>query len=56
MVAKFHFSLPQYLSSTMEKIQKRALRIIFGYEVQYEDALKLSGITILHKRTTDLCR
>ena len=30
----FHFSLPQYFSSTMERIQKRALRIVFGYEVQ----------------------
>ena len=52
----FHFSLPQYLSSTIERIQKRALRIIFGYEVQYEDALVLSGITTLHERRTDLCK
>ena len=37
----FHFSLPQYLSLTFERIQKRALRIIFGYEVHYSDALAL---------------
>ena len=43
----FHFSLPQYLSLTFERIQKRALRIIFGYEVHYHDALSRSGLVIV---------
>ena len=28
----FHFSLPSYLSEELERIEKRALRIIFPYE------------------------
>ena len=40
----------------MQRIQKRALRNVFGYEVQYEDALIFSGITTLHERRADLCK
>ena len=43
----FHFSLPQYLTFSLERIQKRALRIIFGYEVHYSDALARSGFVTL---------
>ena len=53
-----HFSLPQYLSLTIERIQKRALRIIFGYEVQevhYHDSLSRSGLVTLEHRT-ELCK
>ena len=52
----FHFSLPQYLSLSFERIQKRALRIIFGYEVHYSDALALSGLVTLEQRRMELCK
>lgn len=43
----FHYSLPDYLSTAMERIQKRALRIIYSYELPYEEALSLSGLETL---------
>ena len=52
----FHFSLPQYLSLRFERIQKRALRIIFGYEVHYSDALTLSSLVTLEQTRTELCK
>ena len=51
-----HFSLPQYLTLTFERILKRALRIIFGYEVQCSDALSRSGLVTLEQRRTELCK
>ena len=32
-------NLPQYLSKALERVQKRALRIIFGPDLSYEDTL-----------------
>ena len=29
----FHFSLPEYLSNNLERIQKRAMGIIHGFEI-----------------------
>ena len=53
----FHASLPQYLSLTIERTQKRALsRILFGYEVHYHDALSRSGLVTLEQRRTELCK
>jgi len=52
----FHFSLPQYLSLTFKRIQKRALRIIFGYEEYYSDALSRSGLVTSEQRKTELCK
>ena len=52
----FHFSRPQYLSLSFERIQKRALRIIFCYEVHYSDALALSGLVTLEQRRTEPCK
>ena len=49
----FHFSLPQYLSLTFERIQKRALRIMFGCAVHYHDALSRSGLVTLEQRRTE---
>ena len=51
-----HFSLPQYLTLTSERILKRALRIIFGYEVHCSDALSRSGRVTLQQRRTELCK
>ena len=42
----FYFSLPSYLSEELERIQKRALRIIFPY-TSYNSALKEADIPSL---------
>ena len=52
----FHYSLPDYLSATLERIQKRALKIIYGYDVSYEHALNLSGLPSLHHKREEHCR
>ena len=51
-----HFSLPQYLTITFERILKRALRKIVGYEVHCSDALSRSGLVTLEQRRTELCK
>ena len=35
--------LLQYLSKALERVQKRALRIIFGPDLSYEDTLVRAG-------------
>ena len=45
----FHFSLPSYLYEEMDRIQKRALRVIFPY-ASYNRALKEAGIPSLYDR------
>ena len=50
----WHSSISCYLSDKIEKIQKRALRIIYP-EQTYKDALLLAGITKLETRREDLC-
>ncbi|CAB4006302.1 Hypothetical predicted protein [Paramuricea clavata] len=45
----YHDGLPTYLSSDLETIQRRAMRIIYPTE-SYEDALLLSGLTSLFLR------
>ena len=51
-----HFSLSQYLTITFERITKRVLRTIFGYEVHCSDALSRSGLVTLEQRRTELCK
>ena len=45
----FQNALPQYLSGVLEKLQKRALHIIY-LDLSYTQALDESGITTLHER------
>ena len=47
--------LPNYLSNTLEGIQKRALSIIYP-ESSYDVALKRSNLTTLVSRRADACR
>ena len=42
----FHHSLPQYLANEMERLQKRALRIILS-DISYAEALVAQDITSL---------
>jgi hypothetical protein len=51
----FHHSLPEYLSINMERIQKRAMWIIHGYDTPYEQALAISRIPSLSQRRDELC-
>ena len=45
----FHNALPQYLSGDLERLQKRALRIIFP-GLSYKEALSASNLTTLEER------
>ena len=45
----FHNGLSEYLSEELEKIQRRALRIIFP-DLGYQEALKECNIATLHQR------
>ena len=47
----FHYSLPQYLNDQVEKIQKRALKIIFP-GVDYAECLSNAKLTTLYERRT----
>ena len=47
-------NLPQYLLSALEKVQKRALAIIFP-ELDYEEALVQSGLRSLESRRVEAC-
>ena len=42
-------SLPKYLSEEIERLQRRAMRIIYP-ELKYSDALNLSGLDSLSNR------
>ena len=51
----FHYSLPAYLMQELERIQKRAMRIICpGIEYQY--ALVLVNLSTVAKHHNDICR
>lgn len=50
----FHYSLPKYLNITLERVQKRALRIIFGYDLHYSELLDLSNLSSLENRRAEL--
>ena len=48
--------LPQYLCMALERVQKRALRIIFGPDLSYEDTLARSGLLSLQARRHLACK
>ena len=50
----FHSSLPIYLSSEIESVQKRALRIIHP-ELAYNEALNQAKLESLYERREKLC-
>lgn len=53
----FHYSLPEYLSSALERVQRRAMRIIYGYDVSsYTEALKTANINSLSQRRSKSCQ
>ena len=46
----FHTALPQYLSDQLERLQKRALRIISSIDLSYRQALEVFNIPTLYDR------
>ncbi len=50
-----HYGLPQYLSDQVEKIQKRALKIIFP-GATYAECLLTANLMTLYERRTVLCK
>ena len=46
----FHTALPQYLSDQLERLQKRALRIISTNDLSYRQALEVFTIPTLYDR------
>ena len=50
----WHTMLPTYLSDKIERVQKRAFRIIYP-QVDYEDALKIAQCTRLDERHQVIC-
>ena len=49
-------NLPQYLYMAAERLQKRALRIIFGPDLSDEDALARAGLLSLGARRHLACK
>ena len=49
----FHRALPGYLSEDLERLQKRALRIIYS-GMSYNQALEFSGLATLFKRREEI--
>ena len=50
----WHCSLPQYLSDEIERIQRRALRIIFP-ELKYSEAMDRANVVTLFQRRNNIC-
>ena len=50
----WHYSLPLYLSELLERIQKRALRIIFP-SLKYDEAIVTARLDTLSSRRACLC-
>ena len=50
----WHHTLPVKLSDSIERVQKRALRIIFPM-LHYQEALATTGCVPLHTRRMELC-
>ena len=50
----WHFNIQNVLSEDIERIQKRALKIIVPFS-SYGEALKITGITTLYDRRESLC-
>ena len=51
----WNFNSPDYLKEEIERIQKRALRIICP-NLSYREALEASEIPLLSQRRNDLCK
>ena len=55
MPGVWHYNIQQYLCEDIEKIQKRALRILILPSQNYDEALITTNITSLRDRREKLC-
>ena len=53
--AVWHNAIPSHLNQQLERVQKRALRIIVP-GVDYKSALSLCSITTLEERRNEICK
>ena len=51
----YHYMLTLQMEETLERQQKRALRIIFGFSEKYEDLLEKTGLETLKQRRISAC-
>ena len=51
----YHYSLPNYLSLSLERARKKSLEIIYGYDNHYRDWLQTAGLKTLKDGREDLC-
>ena len=51
----FHCNLPLYLSEEIERIQRRALRVIIP-DCSYSEGLAKAGLTTLYDKRRTLCK
>ena len=51
----YHYSLPDYLNKSLERIQKRVMKIIYGHDISYESALDQAGLNKLSEYRQHLC-
>ena len=51
----WHFNIPEYLSNDIERIQRRALKIIHP-SLSYNEALVVCNMSTLHLRREQLCQ
>ena len=52
----WHFALTKTSSSSLERVQERALHIIFGFDKSYDECLEKSAIVSLKERRESRCR
>ena len=52
----WHFALTKRDTTSIERIQKRALRFIFDFDTTYEDCLYLSNLDSLERRRMSDCK
>ena len=51
----YHYSFPGYLNKSLERIQKRVMKIIYGHDISYESALDQAGLNKLSGYRQHLC-
>ena len=52
----YHSMLPEELSERIESLQKKALRIIYGFGHNYESLLSMSGNQTMKDRRINACK
>ena len=51
----YHSLIPKYLSDKLEAFQKQAMKIVYNYDVDYNQLVDDGKIESLHQRRVDAC-